>query len=58
MNFKSLNRKFFILAAFNFGGLLVVWNLEQIAKFKLIFFKIMLKKTVTCDVNTTRPLLH
>ena len=45
MNFiKRLNRGFFILAAFKFHDLLVVWNLEKIAKSYLNFSKIMPKR--------------
>ena len=33
---KSLNRGFFILVAFKFGGLLGVWNLEKKQNFSSI----------------------
>ena len=44
MNFKSLNRGFFILAAFKFGGLLGVWNLEKNRKILAQFLQNYAKK--------------
>ena len=46
MNFikKSLNRGFFILAAFKFRNLLVVWNLEKNRKILAQFLQKYPKK--------------